>query len=217
MHTTPATAGRARAGATLAAVAVAYIVGYTAGPLILTSGSGAAQLAAGQALGALGAAAVARSARIPLVGRAGRSGLGGGGRVTAGCAAGAAMGAAAAAAAIALSDPTSLAQQLELELALIATLLPLTLGAALSEELVFRHIAYRTLRYGSSHIRAAALSTLLFTAAHLTQGGDPYRLMTVLLAGTLLVEIYRRWGYLGAVSAHAAFNLTVISSMVAFG
>lgn len=190
------------------------MVGYTSGPLLMEGSSSGVQLIAGQSLGVLAALAVASMAGMPVLGRTGRRENSTARRFTVGLAFGAAAGTTAFAALLAVEPTVGTASILVTP----STLLALTLGAALSEEIVFRHIVYRSLRYSHSHWAAGAASAAIFVAAHSTQGVNIYSAVTVAVAGLALAHLYRTHGLTGAVAFHGSFNLTVIlGSMIAFG
>lgn len=82
----------------------------------------------------------------------------------------------------------------------------LVVFAPFGEELLFRVLLLRALVHRMSFWRAAALSAVLFTAAH----PDSYllwpRAAALVVSGVALAWIYRKRGYPAAVAAHATLN-----------
>lgn len=98
---------------------------------------------------------------------------------------------------------------------LVLTIAALVVLAPLGEELLFRGLVLRALVRKLRFWPSAAISAVLFTAAH----ADAYILWprTVSLIGTgiLLAWIYRRRGYWASVSAHATVNTIAAIALVA--
>lgn len=201
---------------TVALVAlIAYAAGYAAGPVIAQSGSSAVQLMAGQIVASIAVVAVVSGAGIPLSLTRGRSNW----RTPASLAFGMLVGAAAGAFAV------GVAALLEIEVighpalgvgsSVLLGLAAVVVGAAVSEELMFRHVLYRFMRYTRGTFPSIILSSLIFAAAHTSRIGEPVILLSLTLAGLMLAGLYRRNGFAGAVGGHAGYNLIVASSVIA--
>lgn len=95
------------------------------------------------------------------------------------------------------------------------TLVTLILLAPVSEELLFRGLMLRALVRRFAFWVAAALSALLFTAAHI----DAYvlwpRAVSIFLTGLVLAVLARSRGLPAAVTAHAVVNAVVAVALVA--
>jgi len=89
--------------------------------------------------------------------------------------------------------------------------------APLGEELVFRGLLLRGLARRLSFWPAAAISAVLFAAAHV----DAYvlwpRAIALVITGLVLAWLYRWRGYWAAVVAHATVNGVAATALVAAG
>ena len=88
--------------------------------------------------------------------------------------------------------------------------------APLGEELLFRGLLLRGLTRRVRFWPAAAISSLVFAAAHL----DAYvlwpRAIGIFGTGLALAWVYRRRGYWGSVAAHATVNAVASISLIAY-
>ena len=98
---------------------------------------------------------------------------------------------------------------------LLLTITALVVLAPLGEELLFRGLILRALVRRLRFWPSAAISAVLFTAAH----ADAYilwpRTISLIGTGILLAWIYRQRGYWASVSAHATVNTIAAIALVA--
>ncbi len=95
------------------------------------------------------------------------------------------------------------------------TVLAVVVLAPLGEELLFRGLLLRALVRRVRFWAAAAISSLLFAAAH----ADAYliwpRALALVLTGLVLAWLYRWRGYCASVTAHATVNVVAAIALVA--
>lgn len=101
----------------------------------------------------------------------------------------------------------------------VLMILSLAVLAPLGEELLFRGLLLRGLARRMNFGPAAVVSSVIFGLVHidvwLTQNW--FRALALIVAGLLLAFTYRRWGYWGAVTAHATLNGLVVIVLLASG
>jgi membrane protease YdiL (CAAX protease family) len=99
---------------------------------------------------------------------------------------------------------------------LVLWVIALTVFAPLGEELLFRGLMLRGLVRRLRFWPAAAISSLVFAAAHI----DAYllwpRALGIVGTGLALAWFYRRRGYWGSVAAHATVNSIASISLIAY-
>jgi membrane protease YdiL (CAAX protease family) len=97
----------------------------------------------------------------------------------------------------------------------VLTVIAVVVLAPLGEELLFRGLLLRGLVQRMRFWYAAALSSLLFSAAH----ADSYllwpRALSLFLTGLVLAWLYRWRGYWASATAHATVNLVAAVALVA--